>query len=131
MARGYKGFVSSHLVAAAAASQQMFLLLDEDGALKEPSPSWCSFTGQSPEEAAGHGWRHALHAEDAGSLDSFFTGAQTERLAHCRLRRPNGRYVGMECRCVPGNKGEWVASLRERWTDESVRQSEERLRLAT
>ncbi|WP_163994532.1 PAS domain-containing protein [Pyxidicoccus caerfyrddinensis] len=47
--------------AIAEATHRVVWLLTPDGALADDSPSWCSFTGQSPEEAEGHGWRDAIH----------------------------------------------------------------------
>jgi PAS domain S-box-containing protein len=46
------------------ASAQTVWSTDADGEIREPSPSWCAFTGQTAEQSRGAGWLDAVYAED-------------------------------------------------------------------
>ena len=113
--------------------------LNAEGDLADDSPSWCALTGQSREEARGRGWLEAVHPDDREAVASAWREARVHRrpygIEH-RVRRPNGRYTRAELRGMPvldsaGEPREWILTCREVWADESVRRSEERLRLAT
>jgi PAS domain S-box-containing protein len=125
--------------AIAEATHRVVWLLTPDGALADDSPSWCSFTGQAPEEAEGHGWRDAIHSEDRPAAERAWSEAQASGTAYeveCRLLRPTRRYTRVLLRIVPvpgaeGRPDAWGATLDEVWVDASVRRNEERLRLAT
>ena len=129
----------AQLRAAAEATGQVAWAITPDGEMIDESPSWCGFTGQSPEEARGHGWLDALHPDDRGSAERAWRDASSHRrtfLIEYRVRRPAGRYTRARARSVPvldarGTLRGWIVSSTEVWTDESVRRSEERLRLAT
>jgi PAS domain S-box-containing protein len=57
------------------------------------SKGWCRFTGQTPEEVAGHGWAEALHPEDrAANLDQWLRCMEkgTPFESQQRLRRADG-----------------------------------------
>lgn len=104
------------------------------------SDGWCRFTGQSPADAAGHGWADALHPVDrAADLDRWAecmrTGTPFE--SRQRLRRADGRYAWVVARALPvrdvqGTIPRWVGSVTD--VDEIVRaeqqlrESEERFR---
>ncbi|MDI3463758.1 MAG: Circadian input kinase A [Nitrospira sp.] len=83
------------------------------------SQDWCRFTGQTPEQVAGHGWAEALHPEDrAPNLD---------RWLHCvekgmpfesqqRVRRTDGTYAWVIAKALPvrddpGTIRRWVGSV--------------------
>lgn len=100
------------------------------------SESWCRFTGQTPDQVAGHGWAEALHPEDRA--------ANIDRWVHCmeqgvpfesqqRLRRADGTYAWVIARALPvrndqGVINRWVGSVTD--VDDIVRANEERARLA-
>jgi PAS domain S-box-containing protein len=118
---------------------QVIWALTPEGELMDDSPSWRALTGQSWEEAQGRGWMDAVHPEDREHVERAWREARAHPgplEAECRIRRPNLRYtrVRMRGRPVSGPEGrvrEWLATSSEVWADESVRRSEERLRLAT
>lgn len=118
---------------------QVVWVLTPEGVLADDSPSWRALTGQSEEEARGSGWLDAVHSEDREHVERVW-GAARERAepfaVEYRVRRPNHRYTRVRMRGMPvlGSTGvprEWIATSTEVWADESVRRSEERLRLAT
>ncbi|NMO16932.1 PAS domain-containing sensor histidine kinase [Pyxidicoccus fallax] len=125
--------------AIAKATGQVVWLLTSEGFLMADSPSWCAFTGQSPEEARGPGWLDALHAEDREASTRALRAAHAQGRPYefeCRLHRSNQRYTRARIHGVPIQEAEgpptgWVATLNEVWVDVSVRHNEERLRLAT
>lgn len=125
--------------AAAEATGQVLWVINTDGELADESASWSAFTGQSREEAAGRGWLSALHPEDRQAAESAWREASTHPepfSIQYRVRRPGNRYTRARARSVPvfdsgGTLREWMVSSTEVWTDESVRRSEQRLRLAT
>jgi PAS domain S-box-containing protein len=129
----------ARLRAAAEATGQVAWAITPEGEMVEESPSWCGFTGQSPEDARGRGWLDALHPDDRGSAERAWIDASSQRRTFSieyRVRRPGGRYTRARARSVPvldsrGSLRQWIVSSTEVWTDESVRRSEERLRLAT
>lgn len=91
------------------------------------SESWCRFTGQTPDQVAGHGWAEALHPEDRA--------ANIDRWVHCmeqgvpfesqqRLRRADGTYAWVIARALPvrndqGVINRWVGSVTD--VDDIVR----------
>ncbi|MFP2925987.1 PAS domain-containing protein [Pyxidicoccus sp. 3LG] len=125
--------------AIARATGTVVWILTPDGALADDSPTWRRHTGQSVEEAAGHGWLDAIHPEDREEASRAWALARAQATpyeAEFRVRRPNQRYTRVRAHAVPvldseGRPAEWVATLDEVWLDESVRRNEERLRLAT
>lgn len=68
---------------------------DAAGAAIHHNESWLAFTGRSPEEERGHGWRRGLHPDDierhAALVDRAFA-AQEPFTAEFRLRRYDGAY---------------------------------------
>lgn len=117
----------SLLHAAAAASGRILWLVDWGGALAEPSPSWRAFTGQPD----GADWREALHDDDRAAAAVLWSSPGASSV-ECRVLRPNGKHTRALLSSVPvEGTASRVCSLDEVWVDASVRQSEERLRLAT
>jgi len=107
------------------------------------SEGWCRFTGQTPEQVAGHGWAEALHPDDrAANIDRWMQcmkeGVPFE--AQQRLRRTDGTYAWVIARALPvrDNEGQvtrWVGSVTNVddivCAQDALRQSEERFRAFT
>ncbi len=118
---------------------QVIWAMTPEGELMDDSPSWRALTGQSWEEAQGRGWMDAVHPEDREHVERAWREARQHSSRYeieCRIRRPNHRYTRASMRGRPvfdseGRVREWLATSSEVWADESVRRSEERLRLAT
>lgn len=75
-----------------------------DGCVAHPSPSWCRFTGQRPDEAAGFGWLDAIHPDDRDALLRLRTAAMRARSdldAELRLHRAAGGWSWSNVRAVP------------------------------
>jgi PAS domain S-box-containing protein len=116
------------IAAAARAAGSVLWLVDREARLAGPSPSLCDFTGLAPAQAAERGWLEAVEPADRERVERAV--AEGAGPVECRLRRPNGRFT--RARLSLGALGEGVAiAAAEVWADESVRRSEERLRLAT
>jgi len=98
--------------------------LTADGALAGDSPSWRAFTGQTESEARGRGWLDAIHPDDRARI------LDAPEVEH-QVRRPNDRWTRARTRLAPLAGGGWIATTTDVWADETVRRSEERLRLAT
>ena len=83
------------------------------------SEGWCRFTGQTSEQAAGHGWAEALHPDDRlANIDRWLRcmkdGVPFE--AQQRLRRTDGSYAWVIARALPvrddqGRISRWVGSV--------------------
>ena len=109
---------------------------DADGWNTWTSEGWCRFTGQTPEQVAGHGWAEALHPDDrAANIDRWLEcmkgGLPFE--AQQRLRRTDGTYAWVIARALPvrdhqGEVRRWVGSVTD--VDAIVRAEEEKARLA-
>ncbi|HYI02665.1 PAS domain-containing sensor histidine kinase [Hyalangium sp.] len=118
---------------------QVVWALTPEGELADDSPSWRAFTGQGWEEAQGRGWVDAIHPEDREAAENVWREARAQRRPYeveYRVLRTKHRYTRARMRGAPlldseGQVREWIATLAEVWADESVRRSEERLRLAT
>ncbi len=75
-----------------------------DGTAEFLNQRWLDYTGLSPEEALGWGWKASIHPEDLGELmDTWLrllaTGEPGEEEA--RLRRFDGEYRWFLFRAVP------------------------------
>jgi PAS domain S-box-containing protein len=102
------------------------------------SEGWCRFTGQTPEQVAGHGWAEALHPDDrAANIDRWMQclkdGVPFE--SQQRLRRRDGVYVWVIARALAvrdsqGKMSRWVGSVTNVddivRVQEDLRESEER-----
>jgi PAS domain S-box-containing protein len=78
-------------------------LMSPDG-IHQPSPSWCTLTGQTPEEWHAGGWASAIHPEDRERAASAWATAfrrQEPYEANYRLRRADGDYRWVSSRAVP------------------------------
>jgi len=102
----------------------------------EDIPEWRAFTGQSPGEVKGWGWKQALHPDDAERVATLWSGAVKNRSlfeAEYRLLRKDGEYRFVSARGVPilepdGSIREWVgfcADIHERKRAEQALQESE------
>lgn len=83
------------------------------GFVTEISPTWLAYTGQSAEEAMGHGWVAAVHPEDREQVAAARTQATATRTGFSgeyRLRRADGSWCWTNVRVHPvlGADGEVV-----------------------
>ena len=100
------------------ATSQVVWATDPDGAVREPMPSWGTYTGQTFDEYRGWGWLDAVHPtdrEDARSawLEAVHTRTRFE--SHYRLLRHDGSYRYVRARGIPvlepdGRLREWVGT---------------------
>ncbi len=94
---------------------------DAAGLVVHALPSWETYSGQTLEEYAGHGWRESIHPEDReGALAAWksvvSTGARFE--ANYRLRHRNGEYRhmaahGVALRNAAGEITEWIGNCED------------------
>jgi PAS domain S-box-containing protein len=143
------------------AAPALVWVCDADGRNLFVNDSWCKYTGQSRDQAQGHGWLQAIHEDDRTGLslfgERFRTGGDSYE-GECRYRGRDGCYHWHAFRALPrlGPQGRieaWygvsidITARKEaeeqlqRWTSEleravasrthSLMQSEERLRALT
>lgn len=103
---------------------------------------WYHFTGQSEESALGFGWLDATHPDDRLATESKFQAASQRHepfLLEYRIRAGNGSYWWCMDTGTPqfGEDGKFIGYIGSvvnitdrRQTEEAIRASEERLRLA-
>ncbi|MDR4462632.1 MAG: PAS domain S-box protein [Nitrospira sp.] len=92
---------------------------DAEGSNIWTSESWCRFTGQTPDQVAGHGWAEALHPEDRASNIDRWVYCMEEGVpfeSQQRLRRADGTYAWVMARALPvrddqGVIHRWVGSV--------------------
>src|SRR2546421_438413 len=114
-----------------------------DGSNEFLNQRWHDYTGLSPQEARGRGWRVAVHPEDLQKvLDTFRalrTSGESREIEH-RLRRHDGEYRWFLFRVEPlhdelGNIVSWYATNTDienlKRTEEKLRQDERELRRIT
>jgi PAS domain S-box-containing protein len=89
-----------------------------DGSFARVPSQWTRFTGQSAQEAAGHGFLEAVHPDDRAATGAAWEKAVASvtpfEVEH-RLRRHDGIWRHMEVRAVPilegnGTVREWVGA---------------------
>ncbi|MEH3148534.1 MAG: response regulator [Methylobacterium frigidaeris] len=88
------------------------------GEFTQVTSEWTRFTGQTPGQAAGHGFLEAVHPEDrAATRDAWARAVASKTLYEIehRLRRHDGAWRYMEVRAVPilepdGGVREWVGA---------------------
>lgn len=123
------------------ASAQIVWVTNANGMVKEDSPSWRAFTGQSFEEWVGFGWTHALHMDDAKpTLQSWKASVESGQPFSMEFRlwhNASQQYRWTQVRAVPqrapdGRIRRWVGmniDINERkLSDQQVRASEELVR---
>jgi len=114
-----------------------------DGSNEFLNQRWHDYTGLSPEEARGRGWRVAVHPEDLQKvLDTFRAlrvSGESREIEH-RLRRHDGAYRWFLFRIEPlrdelGNIVRWYATNTDienlKRTEEKLRQDEREIRQIT
>jgi PAS domain S-box-containing protein len=79
-------------------------VLDTKGAVIEASPRWEALTGQTMDEAMGHGWLRMLHPGDVAPTvqairNSLRTGESIDVYYH--IHRPDGEWILMRSRGSP------------------------------
>jgi PAS domain S-box-containing protein len=101
--------------ALAQATGHIYWVANGQGMLTDAA-SWCTFTGQPPEEVANDGWAAAVHPDDREHALSDWQAAvasgQPYRREH-RVRRADGQYRMMLAQAFPirapnGTISEWV-----------------------
>jgi PAS domain S-box-containing protein len=104
---------------------------------------WLDFTGRSAEQELGNGWAEGVHRDDLQECLAVYTQAfdgQQPFVMQYRLRRNDGEYRWISDQGVPrydaqgkfaGYIGSCVDVTELMTKDEALRQSEERMRLAT
>jgi PAS domain S-box-containing protein len=116
--------------ALAAATAQMIWTADPDGLVREPSPSWKEYTGQSQEEWICHGWLDVVHPDDRERTRRAWLGAVEQKRPYeveYRVRRHDGVYRWTVARGAPiladdGAIHEWVGC---NWDIHSLKEAEE------
>ncbi|WP_159873169.1 EAL domain-containing protein [Novosphingobium sp. 9U] len=113
-----------------------------DGAILEVSPRWADVTGTSAEDALGHGWMRALHDDDVAPTCRDWEAALTTKQpvdVSYRLHTADGTDRWFRARAAPrldeaGEVVRWYGTLEDvddrMRTEEALRESEERFRLA-
>jgi formate hydrogenlyase transcriptional activator len=114
-----------------------------DGSNEFLNQRWHDYTGLSPDEARGRGWRVAVHSEDLQKvLDTFRAlrvSGESREIEH-RLRRHDGAYRWFLFRIEPlrdelGNIVRWYATNTDienlKRTEEKLRQDEREIRRIT
>jgi two-component system cell cycle sensor histidine kinase/response regulator CckA len=79
-------------------------MTDAEGHETYYNTTWLRYTGESFEEALDHGWRRAIHPDDAQRCLDAFTQAQRDRAPFTieyRLRRADGSYGWLLDQGVP------------------------------
>jgi PAS domain S-box-containing protein len=116
------------------------VLWTADGAGQQtPAASWCRFTGQTVDAAAGRGWLNAVHPEDRARAEREWDQAIRHKIPYAteyRLRRQDGayRHVVLRANAIAAPDGTvqgWIgggtdiseriaaAAVRQRRTDEA------------
>ncbi|WP_167855290.1 PAS domain-containing protein [Hymenobacter wooponensis] len=115
---------------------------EADGQIVEDSPSWRSYTGQSLDEWLGFGWLDAIYPEDRDYARRQWQEAVAVEgtvNAEFRVRSAAGGYRWTNVRATPirdaqGRISKWMGMnidiQNQKTTDEALRQSEKRLRIA-
>ena len=86
------------------ATNQLIWTTAPGGALDGATDSWCAFTGQTAEQAAGEGWLDAVHPEDRARVRERWSATVEEGGVYdCeyRLCTAEGGYRWIEARAVP------------------------------
>ena len=99
-------------------SSQVVWTTDAHGEVVDSNRMWREFTGQTPEQIAGHGWIHGVHPDDRErALDVWSRAVQNRSFydTEYRLRRRDGEYRWMAVHGVPvleedGSIREWVGT---------------------
>src|SRR5215470_7545823 len=111
-----------------------------DGSKEFFNQRWYDYTGLSPEEAHGWGWKAPIHPEDLEKFEDAwlkFVASGEAGEVEARIRRFDGEYRWFLCRAEPlrdehGNVVNWCGTSTdiEEWkrVEEKLRQDEMELR---
>ncbi len=87
------------------ASAQMVWTTDAAGRVVEDSPTWCAYTGQTPEQRKDRGWLDVVHPEDRAMAEAAWRQAVetvTPLTSEFRIYyEPTGQYRWSNVRAVP------------------------------
>ncbi|WHZ27694.1 MAG: putative histidine-kinase [Nitrospira sp.] len=120
----------------------MLWVTEADGSCSFLSRGWYEYTGQTEEEGLGFGWLKAVHADDREESSRIFLEANRRHepfILDYRLRRADGEYrwcmdAGRprfeERGAFQGYVGSVIDITERRLAERSIKESEERLRLA-
>lgn len=123
-------------------SPQINWTASASGMIEEASPRWAAVTGGRAEDALGIGWLGAVHPDDIPQTVATWTKALEAKVAldvEYRLRMPSSGYRWFRSRATArldanGNVVRWYGTLEDiddrRGAEQSLRESEERFRLA-
>ncbi len=81
--------------ALASAGVHILWSTNADGDAEEDVPSWCAYTGQSPDEMLGSGWLDAIHPDDREATQQAWLRAVATKGPYTgehRIRAANGDY---------------------------------------
>jgi PAS domain S-box-containing protein len=121
----------------------MTWVTDPSGYCTYLNARWYEFTGQTPGTGEAYGWLDAVHPEDRATAEDAFVSANAERRNYrvdFRLRRADGVYRWVidaaAARFTEGGEylgyvGSVIDIDERREVENRLRESEERLRLAT
>jgi PAS domain S-box-containing protein len=117
------------------ATSQIVWTNTADGRVREDSPSWRAFTGQTYDEWKELGWQDALHPDDRERIATLWSECVAKRSvfeAEYRLRRVDGSYRWTAVKGVPildedGAIREWIGANSD--IHDMVTAQEERARL--
>ena len=107
-----------------------------DGRTELLNQRWCEYTGLGREQAIGHGWQSAIHANDLALVRDCWRALLESRCpgeVEARLRRHDGQYRRFHFNVLPmtddsGRIVKWCAT----GTDiEDLKRAEEALRRAS
>ncbi len=117
------------------ATPALVWITNGDGELVYFNARWFEFTGQTPEEALGHGWTDMLHPDDLARILPYWQRCQRTGetyFSDCRYRRHDGQFRWHTFRALP-HRG--PGGTIERWYGVSfdihdARTTQDRLHLA-
>nr|WKN39245.1 PAS domain S-box protein [Tunicatimonas sp. TK19036] len=123
------------------ASSQIVWTTEVTGEVREDSPSWRKFTGQTYEQWKGYGWLEAIHPEDRARVAAEWQTALQQEVTlttEYRLKNAVDEWRWTLVRAVPLRNGKiygWVGMNSDitvqKKAEEAVRESESRLKQLT
>jgi PAS domain S-box-containing protein len=124
------------------ATSEVVWVADAKGHIRA-SPTWCHYTGQSPEQMVNLGWLEALHPDEREQVLQAWEHAiatLSPLLSEHLVRRSDGEYRHCVLHGVPvlhanGGLRTWIGTLKDitqrREAEEELRDSDLRMHLAT
>ncbi len=122
------------------ASAQIVWTTNAEGAIVENSPTWCEFTGQTPEEFRGYGWLDVIHPSDRERTRAEWKDAVAKKAPveiEYRVQNQDGEMRATTVRALPlfdtaGEVSKWVGMntdiTERREAENQLRKSERRYR---